>query len=380
LSDSFLNAKDADFLYKAKVLAGMTLKKAFAGPYLVVIGNRSSCNYRCIFCEWFSPIGKASGKEPPKPRSYISVDVYKGLVRELSALGTKKILIGEYEPFMDPQLIEKIEYAKKYGLGCFIITNGSMLNEENAEKIVNLKLDHLSVSINAGTAEIYPQIHVTETPETFTRIASMVTLIEQLKEKNQTIFSQTRLSMVVCNRNYHDITNFLKLCQKTGVKTAHIKKLIPTSKEMAKELELTPEQETEMKKHLTKAINYAKKHGINMDIEWSDWISPQETQSKEEDPRCFFGWLFSMIDGNGNVHPCCFQDRTASCTIGNIKDDSFTALWFSKKYQEFRRKYKDIDWRRKMGYHCNQPSCFFTNQQIVEILRKPYLLPLRPVT
>jgi radical SAM protein with 4Fe4S-binding SPASM domain len=379
LSDPFLDTKDADFLYKSKVLAGIVSKRAFAGPYLAVIGGKFSCNYRCIFCEWFSPMSKKSRNET-SPHSCITMDVYRGLVRELSALGTKTVIIGEFEPFMDAQLIEKIEYAKQHNLGCFIITNGSLINEENAEQLVDLKLDYLNVSINAGTPETYPQIHVTETEETFERIVSMISFIEKLKEKKQTSFPHTRLSMVVCNRNYHDIIKFVELCQKTGVKTAHIKKLISPSKEIAEELELTPKQEKEMNKHLVEALNIGKKYGINVDIEWADWTDSQKTQVANEDMPCYYGWLFSVIDENGDVHPCCFQDRSPSCTIGNIRKDSFTTIWFSKKYQDFRRKYKNIHERRKMGYHCNQPSCFFNNQQIYKILNAPYLLPFRYVT
>jgi radical SAM protein with 4Fe4S-binding SPASM domain len=375
-----LNAGDADFLYKSKVLAGIVSKRAFAGPYIVDIGYKYSCNYKCIFCEWFSPMSKKSRKDTPSSHSSITMEVYRGLIKELSLLGTKIVIIGEFEPFMDPQLIEKIEYTKKHNLGCFLITNGSLLNKENAEQLVNLKLDYLNVSINAGTPETYPRIHVTETEETFERIVSMVSLIEKLKENKRTVFPHTRLSMVVCNRNYHDIVNFVELCQETGVKNAHIKKLISTSKEMAEELELTPKQEKEMNEYLGEALNFAKKYDINVDIEWADWTSSQKTRVKQEDLPCYYGWLFSMIDDNGNVYPCCFQDRSPSCTIGNIRDESFTTIWFSKKYQDFRRKYKKIAERRKMGYHCNQPSCVFTNQQIYEILNKPYLLPLRYIT
>lgn len=377
MSDPFFNIKDVDFSYKSKVFAGILSKRAFVGPYLVVIGGKYSCNYRCIFCEWFSPLIKKLRNKIRSPYCYMNMDVYRGLVRELSALGTKIILIGNIEePFMDAQLIEKIKYAKQHNLRCFLITNGSLINKENAEKIVNLKLDYLNVSINAGTPETYPRIHTTETEETFERIVSMVSLIEKLKEKKRTIFPRTRLSMVVCNRNYQDIAKFVELCQEIGVKNALIKKFISSSKEITEELELTPGQEEETKKYLVEALKFAKKYNINVDMEWTEWIGSQKTQVKKEDMPCYYGWLFSVIDANGNVHPCCFQDRSPSCTIGNIRKDNFSTLWFSKKYQDFRRKFKNIDERRQMGYLCNQPSCFFNNKQIYEILHKPYLLPI----
>lgn len=379
MSNHFFNTKDTDFSYKSKVLAGILSKKAFTGPYFVAIGDRYQCNYKCIFCEWFSPLVRKKRTQIISAH-YLSLDVYRKLVRDLSELGTKVILIGNIEePFLDTQLIEKIRYTKKHNLKCFLITNGSLINEENVEKIVELKLDYLNVSINAGTPETYPRIHTTETEETFERIISMVSLIEKLKEKKKTKFPRTRLSMVVCNRNYHDIVKLVKLCQEIGVKSVLIKRFISSTKEITEELELTPTQEEETKRYLAEALEFARKHNINVDMEWTEWTGAQKTRVKNNTP-CYYGWLFSVVDANGNVYPCCFQNRGPSSAIGNVNKDDFRTLWLSKKYQYFRKQFKNIEARRQMGYQCNQPSCFFNNKQVYEILHKPYLLPLTRVT
>ena len=115
--------KDANFSYKSKVFAGILSRKAFVGPYFVAVGDRYRCNYRCIFCEWFSPLVKKVRNEVLSP-GCMSMEDYRKVVRELGALGTKVILIGNIEePFMDTQLLEKIEYAKQHNLGCFLLTN-----------------------------------------------------------------------------------------------------------------------------------------------------------------------------------------------------------------------------------------------------------------
>lgn len=381
MSTPFLSIKDVDFLYKSKVFAGMLLKKAFVGPYMVAIQGNFSCNYRCVFCEWFSPVLKQVNQKVCSSPVYMDMDVYCRLVKELSALGTKTILLGDLEPFMDHKLISKIEFAKQHNLGVIIITNGSFLTEKNIEQLVNLELDYLNVSLNAGTPQTYPQIHVTETEETFERIVSMVSLVEKLKKEKGTSFPRTRLSMVVCNRNYQDVVKFVELCHKTGVKNAHIKRLIaPSRKEILDELALTPTQQTETEQYLAKALEVGQKHGINVDIECKIEQSQQKTEEKNEDLPCYYGWLFSIIDEKGDVYACCFQNYNPSFSFGNINQNSFTNIWFSKKYQNFRKKYKNINERRKMGYHCNQPACIFTNKQVSNILRRPYLLPFRPIT
>ena len=370
MSSPFLNSKDAGFLYKLKAFAGILSKRAFVGPYVVVIGGKYTCNYKCVFCEWFSPMRSKLRNEILSPNCYVNMDVYRELVKELSALGTKIILIDYLEPFTDPDLIEKIRYAKLHGLKCIIITNGSLINETNAEKLVDLNLDYLNVSINAASPETYPKIHVTENRETFHRIVSMISHIESLKEKRRSDCPHIRLSMVVCNRNYHDIVKLVDLCHNIGVKNVLFKKMIPTSKEIAEELDLTQVQEAEMKEYLVEASESAKRYCINVDVEWSGWVDSQKTA----DMPCYYGWLFSMIDGDGNVYPCCFQDRGPQSILGNISKERFSSVWYSKNYQEFRRKYKNIDARKKIGCMCNQPSCFFNNQQIFRILHEPYLM------
>ena len=161
--------------------------------------------------------------------------------------------------------------------------------------------------------------------------------------------------MVVCNRNYQDITKFVELCHGTGAKNVLIKRFVSSAKEIAEELELTPEQEEETKRYLAEAVESAKQYGINVGMEWAEWTSSKEIANKNM--PCYFGWLFSVIDADGNVYPCCFQDRSPSSEIGNIRKDDFGTIWSSKKYKDFRRNFKNIDGRSGMGNTCNQPSC-----------------------
>jgi radical SAM protein with 4Fe4S-binding SPASM domain len=281
-------------------------------------------------------------------------------------------LIGNIEePFLDPELLEKIRFTKEHNLKCFVFTNGSLINQDNAEQIVDLKLDYLNVSLNAGTAQTYPRIHTTENEETFKRIVAKVSYIEKLKVSRGTVFPHIRLSMVVCNRNYQDISNFVKLAFEIGVRNVLIKRFISVTKEIVDELELTPEQEEDTKRYIAQALEFAKENNVTVDMEWSEWTGAQKDHV-EDDLPCYFGWFFSVIDADGNVYPCCFQNRSSDSVIGNINETDFNKLWISKKYQYFRKQSENIENRRQMGYLCNQPSCFFNNKQVYDILHKPY--------
>jgi radical SAM protein with 4Fe4S-binding SPASM domain len=372
LSEHFLDSKNMSLWYKAKAFAGILTTQTFVGPYFATVGDRYQCNYRCVFCEWFSPLVK---KKRPQVSGldYLSVDVYQKLVSQLSALGTKVILIGNIEePFLDTTLIEKIRYTKANNLQCFVITNGSLLTPKNTEQLVDLGLDYLNISLNAGCPQTYPKIHTTETEATYHQIVAMVTHIEALKAAKHTPFPRIRLSMVVCNRNYQDILQFIEIAHRTGVKNVQIKRFISVTKEILDELELTPQQEEETKQYIQQALTIAKKHNIHLDMEWSEWTGAQKTPTEAHMP-CYFGWLFCVIDADGNLYPCCFQERTPNALIGNIAETNFKTLWKSEKYQTFRKQSKNIAARRQLGYLCNQPSCFYNNKQVHDTIHNLHL-------
>ena len=54
---------------------------------------------------------------------------------------------------------------------------------------------------------------------------------------------------------------------------------------------------------------------------------------------CYIGWQYSRILTNGNVIPCC---KAARFPLGNLFNDSFSKIWHSSGYNEFRFKAKNL--------------------------------------
>jgi MoaA/NifB/PqqE/SkfB family radical SAM enzyme len=48
---------------------------------------------------------------------------------------------------------------------------------------------------------------------------------------------------------------------------------------------------------------------------------------------CYKGWTFCWILANGDVVPCC----DCNIPLGNINNETFESIWYSKKYYELRR-------------------------------------------
>src|SRR3989338_2277589 len=92
---------------------------AFKGPFHVQIDLTNNCNNNCIACWCNSPLleEKALGSEIKC--QFLPFALVRELLDELSLMGTEEIYFsGGGEPFMHPQIMEILSYAKKKGLIC----------------------------------------------------------------------------------------------------------------------------------------------------------------------------------------------------------------------------------------------------------------------
>ena len=61
------------------------------------------------------------------------------------------MLIGLGEPFLDPKIFERIEYCDRHGISTLLSTNGTLLDEETAERLLATPLEHITLSFDGAT-------------------------------------------------------------------------------------------------------------------------------------------------------------------------------------------------------------------------------------
>ena len=54
---------------------------------------------------------------------------------------------------------------------------------------------------------------------------------------------------------------------------------------------------------------------------------------------CYVGWIYARILTNGDIIPCC---KAHLFPLGNLYKDYFKKIWFSKRYNEFREKARNM--------------------------------------
>lgn len=123
-------------------------------PYSLMLDPCNLCNFKCKFC------ATQSEKSRNYERQLMEFDLYKKIIDDICQFPEKlKVLrlSGQGEPLLHPQYIEMIKYAKEKKVADYIetVTNGSRLNPELNQKLVDSGINRIRISIEAVDAQGY---------------------------------------------------------------------------------------------------------------------------------------------------------------------------------------------------------------------------------
>jgi len=122
------------------------LEKGDCFPLYMEVSPVGSCNHRCVFCA-YDFIGY--------PNRKLETDRFLSFIDEIAKCGLRSILYaGEGEPLLHPDIDKFIRRSKRKGIDVGMYTNGHLLKEDLAGKILPL-MTFMRISFNGGTAENY---------------------------------------------------------------------------------------------------------------------------------------------------------------------------------------------------------------------------------
>jgi MoaA/NifB/PqqE/SkfB family radical SAM enzyme len=340
--------------------AGLTGSRAAAGPLNAQIGIADPCNHRCVFCRDHPPEGRESERTANRfggeRAGLMSLDQFQEVVNDLHRLGTRRIdLVGRGESLLNPAALEMIRYAKRKKMHLSLITNGSRISEEFARGFVDTRLDHVNVSLNAGTPESYPEIHVTETPENYRRVLRNVRCLADVKSAARAQAPVLRFSFVITSRNYCDLERMVRVGGDAGVQEAYFTHVV--LQDATPDLALNAAQYQELQASIPAARAAADALGVATNLASFGASAPpymeQEIVGSSVVP-CYAGWYFTVILGNGTVLPCCQCNEP----VDTLKPGrGFAEIWASPRYREFREAARNLPAPSPRLASCECDSC-----------------------
>ena len=121
-------------------------------PKNALVELTNACNHACVFC--YNP-------EMKRSISAVNIETYKSFISKGVEEGLEEVgLYSTGGPFMTKNLHEFVNVAKNNGIKrVYITSNGALASIDKVKKSIDVGLDSIKFSINAGSRETYKIIH-----------------------------------------------------------------------------------------------------------------------------------------------------------------------------------------------------------------------------
>ncbi len=304
-------------------------------PKLIAWEVTRSCNLNCVHC-------RAGSERGPYEGELTTEEIFR-IMQEIKEVGNPIIILTGGEPLLRKDIFEISKKAIELGFKPVLATNGTLIDEEVAEKIKDAGIARVSISLDGASAEAHDMFRGVKGA-----FEGAMKGIEALKKTGIPIQINTTVTAV----NAQELPKIHELAKQIGAVAHHIFVLVPVGR--GKKLEegaLSPEKYEEilnwfydqretsgLQLKATCAPMYyrilrqrAKAEGKKVDF---------ETFGLDAVTRgCLAGTGFCFISHIGIVQTCGYLE----IPCGDLKKQSFKDVWEnSKVFNDLRdfSKYK----------------------------------------
>ena len=316
----------------------------------------TACNLDCQMCvrrTWHEPIGQ------------MPLNTFSNLMADVKQLPTPPVihLSGYGEPMVHPNFLELVRLAKATGAQVEITTNGTLLDTEMAEALIELDLNRLMVSIDSVRPERYDDIRVNSD---FEQVIKNLRYLRQLKLRGKGRHSnpQVGISFVAMKQNVADIPKLSWLAMHIGAWEIQVSNLVPHTPEMESQI---------LYEHSLRSPAYRASRWVpNMNLPKLDMnghtlaplseiynstisLSSLDVSLSARNDYCRFAQEgYAAIRWDGEVSPCLpllhnhpmylfgRRKQVIHHSLGNINQQPLGKIWQSPEFTEFRTRLREF--------------------------------------
>lgn len=273
-------------------------------PLMVVLSLTYVCNAGCPHC----PYTKSDIRKTYEDARFMPPEVFRKIADECGKFRSYMRISGGGEPLLHPEILDLIEYAKRVGARIGLITNGSLMTDRTASRLLAAGTDVIEVSVDAADPDTYSKLRV---GLNFKKLLKQVT--NAVKIRNE-LRSDTKIVVSVVNQKsvqekLEDAVRFWKAIADSVI----------------------------VRKYLTWGIG--------------DESDSADTTPYIPDRRipCPFPFERLNVDTRGDVTFCGYDIVGETCSVfGNVMEHSIQTVWQGAKFHEWRElllagKYEEID-------------------------------------
>ncbi len=288
---------------------------------LVFWETTAGCNLECIHCRRLDVSTQLANDDMTTEESYKFIDALAETAKPI-------LVLSGGEPLFRPDIFDIAKYAVKKGLTVALATNGTLVDEVMAKKIVEAGVSRVSISLDGADPE---------THDNFRKLKGSFERANEGFNHLKKLGMSMQINCTIAKHNSHQLHDLYNLCLKLGAEAMHIFMLVPVGcgVEIADDQMLEPERyeyilnqfydlskEAKIQTKATCSPHYfrimrqrAKEEGIT--------ITPKTHGMAAMTKGCLAGTGVCFVSHKGEVFPCGYLPVTA----GHIKKQPFKEIW-----------------------------------------------------
>lgn len=314
--------KNALLIYSSYLLSRASRKYFVWGkPFTFIIEPTSVCNLRCPQC----PVGLQTLL---RPQGNLGFAEYRQIIDDIADHTWMLLLYFQGESFINPNIIDMINYAYDRKIFTVISTNGTRLaSREFARELAASNLGRLILSVDGATEETYK---IYRQAGHFHRVVKGIRQFIEARHALGKKFPRADLQFIVMRHNEHEMTDIQKLGKELGVDRVIFKSAQIYDFESAEET-------------LPRNNKYRRYQVVNGEYRLKGSYSGY----------CKKIWYGSAITWDKKVIPCCF-DKDAEYLLGDLVSQEFQEIWAGDNYHRFRETVRQNRNRIEMCTNCTE--------------------------
>lgn len=287
------------------------------------------CNFDCTTCirnSWQDEI------------AHMDDSVFELLLKQFSDLPNLEVIhLGGFgEPMSHPQIFEIIRRIKALGMKVEMITNGSLLTEDAINKLIEIGLDTLFVSLDGPEEQIYNTIRK---GADFVSVIDHIKALNRIKSERRSVTPRLGIEFVLMKSNVHKLGDMAKLISKLNASQFVVTNILPYNKEMKDEIVYDLEENASV---------FEKSGLLSMRAKMPNMKLRTERYCNFVESKAL------AVTWAGEVAPCYALMHRYQCYIygrekqiypkyyGNIREASIKNIWMSKPFALFRASVNDF--------------------------------------
>ena len=336
----------------ASVVRRLSMRRGLAAnPALVTLDLTHRCNLQCFFCYYH---GYRSHSTFEREESFLPVSLLKSRVIEIVDCANYYLTGGE--PFLYPDLEELLFYLRKAEKRVFVTTNGTLVTDAWAKKIVSYGLfSQMHFSLH-GPEEVHDDISGQK--GAFGRTAAAIKALQAYKKTYVAKSPYIFLECVINLKNVGHLEELARVAAEWKVDGLSFGSMVFTTEEILQRhkkiseraglqedfqmsrLVLGPPQHGLTKEQvgcLIEEINRIEgSQNFNYKVARSPGYSDGQLYRHFFDPdwifqkRCTYPWNTLRIHPSGKIIPCL------GVIVGDIRKESVDQSWNGEKFRNFR--------------------------------------------